>query len=122
MFFRRSADLLFGPILVFAIYVAASGHIGPGGGFPAGVIVGSGLLLLALAKGTEQLAAELYEPKLEGLEYAAVLATLVLGALVLIFGLRSATAFVAGNILIALEVAIGAWAVLHRFAAARGEV
>ncbi len=119
---RRSADLLFGPIVVFAVYVAVSGHIGPGGGFPAGIILGSGLLLLALAKGVERLSAELYEPRLEGLEYAAVSATLLLGAVVLIVGVRSSTAFVAGNLLIALEVAIGAWVVLHRFAVARGEV
>ncbi len=119
---RRSADLLFGPILVFALYVAVSGHIGPGGGFPAGIILGSGLLLLALAKGVERLSAELYEPRLEGLEYAAVSATLLLGAVVLIVGVRSSSAFVAGNLLIGLEVAIGAWVVLHRFALARGEV
>ena len=119
---RRSADLLFGPILVFALYVAVSGHIGPGGGFPAGIILGSGLLLLALAKGVERLSAELYEPRLEGLEYAAVSATLLLGAVVLIVGARSSSAFVAGNLLIGLEVAIGAWVVLHRFALARGEV
>jgi len=119
---RRSADLLFGPILVFALYVAVSGHIGPGGGFPAGIILGSGLLLLALAKGVERLSAELYEPRLEGLEYAAVSATLLLGAVVLIMGVRSSSAFVAGNLLIGLEVAIGVWVVLHRFALARGEV
>lgn len=119
---RRSADLLFGPTTVFSLYVAASGHIGPGGGFPAGVILGSGLLLLALAKGVERLSAELYEPKLEGLEYVAVFAALILGAVVLILGVRSAAAFVAANLVIALEVAIGAWVVLHRFALARGEV
>jgi len=119
---RRSADLLFCPILVFALYVAVSGHIGPGGGFPAGIILGSGLLLLALAKGVERLSAELYEPRLEGLEYAAVSATLLLGAVVLIVGVRSSSAFVAGNLLIGLEVAIGAWVVLHRFVLARGEV
>jgi multicomponent Na+:H+ antiporter subunit B len=119
---RRSADLLFGPILVFAVYVAVSGHIGPGGGFPAGIILGSGLLLLALAKGVEHLSTELYEPKLEGLEYVAVAATLFLGAIVLIVGVRSSAAFVAGNLLVALEVAIGAWVVVHRFASARGEV
>lgn len=119
---RRSADLLFGPILVFALYVAVSGHIGPGGGFPAGIILGSGILLLALAKGMERVSAELYEPRLEGLEYVAVSATLLLAGVVLIVGVRSSAAFVAGNLLIAVEVAIGAWVVLHRFALARGEV
>ncbi|MCS7240034.1 MAG: hypothetical protein NZ651_02155 [Candidatus Bipolaricaulota bacterium] len=119
---RRAADLLLGPILVFALYVAASGHLGPGGGFPAGVIFGSALLLLALAKGMERLSAELYEPRLESLEYVAAVLLLSLGAIVLILEVRTSAAFIAANLLIALEVAIGAWAVLHRFASARGEV
>lgn len=119
---RRSADLLLGPILVFALYVAASGHLGPGGGFPAGALLGSALLLLALAKGVERLSQELYEPRLESLEYLAVALLLFLGAVVLIFLVRAPAAFIAANLLIALEVAIGAWAVLHRFASARGEV
>ncbi len=119
---RRSADLLLGPILVFALYVAASGHLGPGGGFPAGAILGSALLLLALAKGMERVSAELYEPRLESLEYLAVVLLVFLAALVLILGLRTPAAFVTANLLIALEVAIGAWAVLHRFSSARGEV
>ncbi len=119
---RRSADLLLGPIVVFALYVAASGHLGPGGGFPAGAILGSGLLLMALAKGMERLSAELYEPRLEGLEYVAVAMVLTLGGVVLFVGARSASAFIAANLLVTLEVAIGAWVVLHRFASARGEV
>ncbi len=119
---RRSADLLLGPVLVFALYLVASGHIGPGGGFPAGAILGSALLLLALAKGVERLSAELYEPRLERLEYVVVVFLLFLGAVVLILGVRAPAAFVAANLLVAVEVAIGAWAVLHRFASARGEV
>lgn len=119
---RRSADLLLGPILVFALYLAASGHLGPGGGFPAGAILGSALLLLALAKGVERLSAELYEPRLERLEYVAVVFLLFLGAVVLVLGVRAPAAFVVANLLVAVEVAIGAWAVLHRFASARGEV
>jgi len=119
---QRSADILLGPIVVFALYVAASGHLGPGGGFPAGAILGSALLLLALAKGVEKLSAELYEPRLESLEYLAVVLLLFLGAVVLLVAVRTPVAFVAANLLIALEVAIGAWAVLHRFASARGEV
>lgn len=119
---RRSADLLLGPILVFALYLVASGHLGPGGGFPAGAILGSALLLLALAKGMERVSAELYEPRLESLEYLAVVLLLFLASVVLILGLRTPAAFVAANLLIALEVAIGAWAVLHRFSSARGEV
>lgn len=119
---RRSADLLLGPIVVFALYVATSGHLGPGGGFPAGAILGSALLLLAMAKGVERLSQELYEPRLERMEYAAVVLLLLLSAMALVSGLRAPWFVISANALIALEVAIGAWTVLHRFASARGEV
>lgn len=114
--------LLFLPIALFSVYLAASGHLGPGGGFPAGAILGSGLLLLALAVGTEPLAQRLHEPTLERLEYGAVAAVLAGGLAVTMSGVRGAWWFVAANLAIATEVAIGAWVVLHRFSAHRGEL
>ncbi len=119
---RRSADLLLGPVVVFALYVAVSGHLGPGGGFPAGAILGTALLLLALAKGVERLSAEIHEPALEWAEYGAIVAILALAGGLLLLGRRGSGYLVAANVLIALEVAIGAWVVLHRFASSRGEV
>ncbi|MBC7093335.1 hypothetical protein H5T53_04955 [Candidatus Bipolaricaulota bacterium] len=118
----RAADILLGPIVVFAIYIASSGHLGPGGGFPAGAILGSGLLLLALAKGAERLAQELHEPSLERVEYGAIAALLALGGLILVLSWRGSWLLVGANVLIGLEVAIGAWVVLHHFASSRGEV
>ncbi len=118
----KAADILMGVVLVFSLYLAASGHLGPGGGFPAGAILGSGLLLLALAKGADRLAEELYEPTLEGLEYGAVAVLIAIGAVTLLLGARGAIPLVAANLFIGLEVAIGAWVVLHRFATHRGEV
>lgn len=119
---RRSADLLLGPVMVFALYVAASGHIGPGGGFPAGVLLGTGLLLLALAKGVMRLSAQIPEPALEWAEYGAVVIILGLAAGVLILGCRGAAYFVAANLLVSVEVAVGAWVLLRHFASSRGEV
>lgn len=119
---RRSADILFGPILILSVYIAASGHLGPGGGFPAGAILGSGLLLLALAKGVERLSQELYEPTLERCEYGTIAVLLALGGALLVLGWRGGGFLVGANLLIALEVAIGAWVVLHYFASVRGEV
>ncbi|MFO8034870.1 MAG: MnhB domain-containing protein [Candidatus Bipolaricaulota bacterium] len=118
----KAADILIGVVLVFSLYLAASGHLGPGGGFPAGAILGSGLLLLALAKGADRLAEELYEPTLEGLEYGAVAVLIAIGAATLLLGARGAIPLVGANLVIGLEVAIGAWVVLHRFATHRGEV
>ncbi len=118
----KAADILIGVVLVFSLYLAASGHLGPGGGFPAGAILGSGLLLLALAKGADRLAEELYEPTLEGLEYGAVAVLVALGAATLLLGVRGQIPLVAANLFIGLEVAIGAWVVLHRFVSHRGEI
>ncbi len=118
----KAADILIGVVFVFSLYLAASGHLGPGGGFPAGAILGSGLLLLALAKGADRLAEELYEPTLEGLEYGAVAVLLLIGAMTLLLGVRGQIPLVAANLFIGLEVAIGAWVVLHRFTTHRGEV
>jgi multicomponent Na+:H+ antiporter subunit B len=121
-FLRRAADVLLGPIVVFAMYLTASGHLGPGGGFPAGALLGSGLLLLALAKGADRLGGELHEPVLERGEYGAIVAILALGWVLLLVGRRGSGYLIAANVLIALEVGIGAWVVLHRFASSRGEV
>ncbi|MBC7222186.1 hypothetical protein H5T56_04315 [Candidatus Bipolaricaulota bacterium] len=119
---RRSADILLGPIVVFTVYVAASGHLGPGGGFPAGALLGTGLLLLALAKGVERVSAEIHEEALDWVEYGAIVVILGLAAVLLLLGRRGAPYFIATNLLIALEVAIGAWVAIHRFALSRGEV
>jgi multicomponent Na+:H+ antiporter subunit B len=119
---RRAADVLLGPIVVFSVYLAASGHLGPGGGFPAGALLGSGLLLLALAKGADRLGGELHEPALERGEYGAIALLLAVGGGVLFFGWKGGSLCVGLNFLIAVEVAIGAWVVLHQFTRTRGEV
>lgn len=48
---REVADLVIGPVLIFALYVQWHGDYGPGGGFQAGVIFASGLILYALIYG-----------------------------------------------------------------------
>lgn len=49
---RVVAKLLIPIILLFALYVQFHGDFGPGGGFQAGVIFGSGFILYALIFGT----------------------------------------------------------------------
>lgn len=46
---KTTSRVLFPFILLFGIYVAFHGHLSPGGGFPAGAIIGTGFLLLVLA-------------------------------------------------------------------------
>ncbi len=48
---REVSDLLIAPVLVFALYVQWHGDFGPGGGFQAGVIFASGIILYALIYG-----------------------------------------------------------------------
>lgn len=50
-----TAKFLVPMIILFGIYVILGGHIGPGGGFAGGAIIGSGLILYSSALGAEKL-------------------------------------------------------------------
>ncbi len=45
------AKLLVPPIIIFGIYVILAGHLGPGGGFSGGAVIGAGLILYLNAFG-----------------------------------------------------------------------
>lgn len=45
------AKILVPPIIIFGIYVILAGHLGPGGGFSGGAIIGAGLILYLNAFG-----------------------------------------------------------------------
>ena len=48
------AKILVPPIIIFGIYVILGGHLGPGGGFSGGAIIGAGLILYLNAFGFEK--------------------------------------------------------------------
>ena len=48
------AKVLVPPIFIFGIYVVLAGHLGPGGGFSGGAIIGAGLILFSNAFGYEK--------------------------------------------------------------------
>ena len=52
---KVSAKVLIPPIFIFGIYVILAGHLGPGGGFAGGAIVGAGLILYVNAFGTKEI-------------------------------------------------------------------
>lgn len=52
---RTTAKVLVPIIILFGIYVIFNGHLGPGGGFSGGAIIGSGLILYCTAFGFEGL-------------------------------------------------------------------
>ncbi len=45
------AKILVPPIIIFGIYVILGGHLGPGGGFSGGAVIGAGLILYVNAFG-----------------------------------------------------------------------
>lgn len=48
---QTAARILVPPIVIFGIYVILGGHLGPGGGFSGGAIIGAGLILYLNAFG-----------------------------------------------------------------------
>ncbi|WP_028709511.1 Na+/H+ antiporter subunit A [Propionicicella superfundia] len=55
LIFEVGTRLLFGVIMVVAVYLLFAGHNYPGGGFAAGLVAGMGLMLRYLAAGREEL-------------------------------------------------------------------
>lgn len=52
---RSTARIVVPLVIVYGIYVIFNGHLGPGGGFAGGSVIGGGLILYALAFGFEPL-------------------------------------------------------------------
>ena len=52
--FRIVSKVLFGPIIIYGLYVQFHGDYGPGGGFQAGVIVAAAFILYAMIFGLEE--------------------------------------------------------------------
>ncbi|MCD8082759.1 MAG: hypothetical protein LUE86_04310 [Clostridiales bacterium] len=48
---QTAARMLVPPIIIFGIYVILCGHLGPGGGFSGGAVIGAGLILYLCAFG-----------------------------------------------------------------------
>jgi len=123
-----SASFLYPVIALFGIYLAFSAHLGPGGGFAGGVISGSGILLLALARGAEETGRKFREDSMKRVEYFVLFLALlvtVLGALfpdALYSNIPGIGVITVVNISIGLKVFIGTWAILHFFVKHRGEV
>ncbi|MCR5784884.1 MAG: hypothetical protein K6G40_04460 [Eubacterium sp.] len=51
---QSCAKIIVPPIIIFGIYVILGGHLGPGGGFSGGAIIGAGLMLYLNAFGFEK--------------------------------------------------------------------
>ncbi len=56
---KTVARIVTGLILLYGIYVVLHGHLTPGGGFAGGVIIAGSFILMFLAYGCEEMAAEI---------------------------------------------------------------
>ena len=134
---RTSADLLFPFLLLLGLYLTAFGHLTPGGGFSGGVVAASGLLLCAVALGSEKVAARVREQWLEKMEWGIPLLLLLLGILPMVFGMPPFTDLLpkgeigrvasggtipVHNLLVGIMVFVGTWIVVHAFIRHRGEI
>lgn len=52
---KSTARIIVPLVIVYGIYVILGGHLGPGGGFSGGAVIGGGLILYAIAFGFEPL-------------------------------------------------------------------
>ena len=52
---QSTAKVLVPPIIIFGIYVILAGHLGPGGGFSGGAIIGAALILYVNAFGSKDI-------------------------------------------------------------------
>ena len=73
---KNTARLIAGFIAVFGIYIAATGHLSPGGGFAGGVIIAAAAVLVVLAFGKDAAATVLGERQCHVWDAAAALAFL----------------------------------------------
>ena len=87
---RETCHLLIPAILLFALYVQFHGDYGPGGGFQAGVIFASGIILYAILHGIKK------AEKVISLELAKALAAV---GLLLYAGTGLLGIFLGGNFL-----------------------
>ncbi|MBU0595769.1 hypothetical protein KJ567_03685 [Candidatus Bipolaricaulota bacterium] len=134
---RTSSRILFPLALLLGVYLAMFGHVEPGGGFAAGVIAASGLLLCSIAYGVTTIERRIPRLLLVVGESGVLLALLLLAALPMLFGRAplydmiakgEAGALLSGgtiallNALIAIKVLVGSWLILLSFVRHRGEI
>ena len=78
---RNTARMLTGFIVLFGVYIAATGHISPGGGFAGGVILAAAGVLVVLAFGRTVVTGQLTEDKCHIWDAAGALGFLAIALL-----------------------------------------
>ena len=70
---RKTTQVLIPLLVMFGIYVLLNGHLGPGGGFSGGAIIGSSFILYSLAYGPERLSSVINMKTYRGIVFGSLL-------------------------------------------------
>ncbi len=133
---KTVARILLPIMVLFGIYVILHGHVTPGGGFPGGVIIATGVALLLLAYGSEVTEGRVGHLELEALESFGAIMLVGLGFIGLILvgyflgevpGVGALGTLLSGsnlpilNIGVGIKVAAGLVTILYSMLELRGE-
>ncbi len=83
---RTITRKLFPFILLFGLYLAAYGHLSPGGGFQGGVVMGAAIILLSLSQGISKTEARFKRNILGVMESLGPLFFMLIGLGGILFG------------------------------------
>ncbi|MCI2425338.1 hypothetical protein LM597_02710 [Candidatus Acetothermia bacterium] len=134
---RVAGDLLAPVVALISLFLIVTGHLTPGGGFSGGALLGTGILLLAVARGGEQVGRSLNDNVVDRLEQIFFVGIIALSLLPPLFGrpllanflplgepghLLSSGWIPLYNLLIGGKVFIGIWAMIYCFIRHRGDV
>ena len=127
--------IFFQIIVLVSLYVAIGGHLGPGGGFAAGVILGTGLMGVSFVKPMEDIENIFIKSKVEKYKIMVPFLIAVYGLLGYVWGdsffsniplpgtpgrLLSGGGSMFLNMIIGFEVFAGTWTILYKFIKHRG--
>ena len=69
---RVTCKIVIPIIMMLGVYILLNGHLGPGGGFAGGAVLGAGLILYAMVMGFDAASRHLTEKRIKGVTFAAL--------------------------------------------------
>ena len=103
---------------ISSVYLALTGHVYPGGGFTAGVVGGTALLLMGISRGIDTFEREFERFKVPTMEKFVFVLIVLSSMLTIVFKFASLVPFV--NFLIYFKVMAGTWMITYEFIRHRG--
>ncbi len=103
---------------ISSMYLALTGHIYPGGGFTAGVVGGTSLLLMGISRGIDRFESEFERFRVPFIE--KILLGIIALVVAILIALRKSHMIPLVNFLIYFKVMAGTWIITHEFIKRRG--